>query len=94
MRKVLIALALLLGGCDGIYVQHGYSTKSYHASEHYHCDDTEPYYTPAEEYHLYYDSWGSYEGECGIWYVGHGEWEEWCLWQDSCGWEFVDYWYY
>ena len=96
MKKVLFALVLALGGCDGVYVQHGhgYSTKSYHTSDHYHCDPSEPYYTPAEEYNVYYDHWGNYEGECGIWYLGWGEWEEWCLWQHSCSWEFVDYWYY
>jgi hypothetical protein len=95
MRKALVALVLLVcSGCDGFYVT-SYSTPVYHEHKHVqYCDDSEPYYEPAEEYHLYYDYYGNYEGECGVWYLGYGEWEEWCLWHDSCGWEFVDHWHY
>lgn len=94
MRNVLFLLSVLVfGGCD-VYIEepHRHSVVTYEYQEY--CDDSEPYWSPAEEYHIYYDYYGYYEGECGIWYLGHGYYEEWCLWEDQCGWDYVTSWYH
>lgn len=89
----VVLLAILASGCENFYVVQYPGGGHSHGAGSF-CDDTEPYYEPAEEYFVYEDHFGYYEGECAVWYVGHGHWEEWCNWQDTCGWEFVDEWYY
>ena len=93
MKKFLFSLAAVLGfACCDVYIEepNGPSVVTYGYG---YCDNSEPYMAPAEEYHVYYDYYGRYEGECGYWYFGHGEWEEWCYWEGECGWEFVTAWY-
>ena len=50
----------------------------------YPCSQVEPYnYNPAQ----CSDHWGY---TCCTWYVGWGWREQWCLADDSCGWDFID----
>ena len=93
---LVLSLLFSLAGCD-VYMART-PTTHHNAHDHYeyttytYCDESEPYWEFAEEYIEYYDHYGYWEGECGIWYVGNGYYEEWCIWQDSCGWEFVHSW--
>jgi len=98
MRSLLVSLvAAFTIGCGGFYIEepprHHYKAAPVYDYEYQYCDDSEPYWESAEEYHVYYDHYGYYEGECGYWYFGHGEWEEWCYWEDQCGWDFVTAWH-
>jgi len=57
------------------------------------CYDPKPYSWTAEIYRRYYDIDGTYQGECAVWYIGEGWFEEWCSLSDVCGWELVEeYW--
>lgn len=77
-------LALMTAGCE-VYIE-GEPVHD-HASTA--CYEPEPYSWRAEHYRDYYNNANFFVGECGEWYVGQGWYEEWCNWNDVCGWEFV-----
>ena len=74
-------------------------------SDCYDYEEYPPYYhSPSEIYYYYDDYTGEYEGECSTWlvdtYYSHeytpwsngtveDVYEEWCLWIDQCGWEYI-----
>lgn len=71
----------------------------------YDYEEYPPYsHNPVEIYYYYDDYTGEYEGECSTWlvdtYYSHeytpwsngtveDVYEEWCLWIDQCGWEYI-----
>ncbi|MAG27087.1 hypothetical protein CMI47_16240 [Candidatus Pacearchaeota archaeon] len=91
MKFVGIIILLLLHGC--LYVEESPHSSTHDSShvEIYHnhyCDYTEPYeYTP-DLCIMYQSSQPPAEFTCCVWYVGWGWSEEWCIWNDSCGWKF------
>ncbi len=100
MIRLVIFLFFLLSisGCifdydDDYHHGHGpavytWSMESYtgHADHHSYysygtCWD-EPYYSSPDYCESYYS------GECCSWYTGYGCYEEWCVWDHHCGWEY------
>ena len=84
--KATVLILLLASACGA----HVYETDT---SRYDGCHEPEPYNWKAEVYRLHYDINGTYQGDCGEWYVGNGWHEKWCNWSDTCGWEFIEeYW--
>ena len=100
MRKFFLLLFILLNisGCifehDDYRHNHGYtwSMESYTGHSVYYsqntCWEAEPYYYPPDYCESYYG------GECCNWYIGYGCYEEWCVWDHYCGWEYEGDWCY
>jgi len=83
---ILILLLMSLASCQ-VYV---YDDEDVYGDG---CYEPEPYGWQPEIHRRYYDLDGTYQGECAIWYIGEGWFEEWCNWSDTCEWEFVEeYW--
>lgn len=102
MKKLLFFALASLTGCESVHFntspspQHHHYQPSHYEHEYVYydyCDDSEPYYEPAHQYYVYTDIYGNFEGECGVWYFGYGFREEWCNWNDFCGWEMMAEWH-
>jgi hypothetical protein len=51
------------------------------------CYVEDPYYTAPEYcYDLNYQA-----GYCCAWHVGYSCYEDWCIWDDMCNWEYISY---
>ena len=86
MRKLLFLLvtAGFLTGCEFVVVE-GHYGHGYHHSEEV-CY-VEPFVYAPEQCWDIWDGYGHYEGECCEWNVGGGHFEDWCLWENQCDWE-------
>ena len=96
LRHVFVIMLLLFNGCVVASDISFESTKNIGLYEDsltnhlqstvykYPCNEVEPY-----NYNAAYceDHW---DYTCCTWYVGWGCREEWCLVENSCGWNFVD----
>ena len=86
--KYLSIICILLAGCIMVEkpntYDHSGSAPYVEVIYEYPCSDVEPYNYNA----AWCDSGWDYI--CCTWYIGWGCREEWCLWDDSCGWEYID----
>jgi hypothetical protein len=94
MKRIVLSVVavMLLSACE-VMVEPYHNGYSYH-NQHGYCDDSEPYYhSPIEEEFHYDYHTGYYEGICSVWLVdvrhGRYEYEEWCLWENMCRWEYI-----
>jgi hypothetical protein len=96
MKRIILSVVavMLLSACEVVVepYHNGYSYGSY--NQHGYCHEEKPYsHRPIQSHDQYdnYDHW--YEGTCSIWLVNvrtdRRDYEEWCDWVDSCGWEFI-----
>ena len=97
MIKYIIAVCiLLLGGCTVYEYPEPYYEYYYYPEPYYEysigvldtyemvCIEEQPYPGPAYICNYYYD------GMCCEWHDSYyGCWEEFCNWDDSCGWEYT-----
>ena len=88
MKKIIILLAAgLTTGCEFVVVEghHGYEYESPH--HHQEICYVEPLAYAPEQCWDIWDGYGYYEGECCEWDIGNGHFEDWCLWNNQCDWE-------
>ena len=96
MKRIVFSIVATLALCacevivepvDNHRHDHGYY-------DDYGCYDEEPPYDhyPVESWY-YYGAYGEEEGECSTWlvasYYDADEYEQWCNWEATCGWEFI-----
>ncbi len=88
MKKLILLLAGVTTGCEVAVVESPYYYHG-HESGHYHEEvcAVEPFYHPPEQCWYLWDAYGNYDGECCEWDVGDGHFEDWCLWQHECDWQ-------
>jgi hypothetical protein len=89
---ILSAVALMLLSACPVVLEPQYSAHG-HGGYNY-CYEDEPYYYEPVQSIDYYDYYSyQYEGVCSTWlvdsYHGRYDYEEWCNWVDTCGWEFA-----
>jgi hypothetical protein len=99
MKRIVLSIAavMLLSACEVVVEPYHdrYSHNSYESYDSYgYCHEDEPYYHEPQEAEYYFDHHtGYYEGVCATWLVGshhnRSTFEEWCNWEDTCGWEYV-----
>jgi hypothetical protein len=99
MKRIVLSIAavMLLSACEVVVepYHNGYSYNSYDSYDSYgYCHEDEPYYyEPVQRVDYFNDYNYHYEGTCSTWlvdsYHGRREYEEWCNWEDTCGWEYV-----
>ena len=95
MKRIILSLAtlMLLSACEIVVEPYHGSGYTYH-NQYGYCDERKPYHHAPEEEEYYYSyHTGAYEGICATWLVdvrhGRYEYEDWCNWENTCGWEFI-----
>ena len=95
MKRIILSVVavMLLSACEVVVEPYHGSGYTYH-NQYGYCDERKPYHHAPEEEEYYYSyHTGAYEGVCATWLVdirhGRYEYEDWCNWENTCGWEFI-----